>query len=84
MTVTSDFASTAARTAQNKKKPVSLYYNPDSGSSAKVLKSIRNDERIRLEATQPLAMKQTIKRAVEQGAKRVLISNRARLDKWAL
>jgi diacylglycerol kinase family enzyme len=73
MTVSSDSGSTAASTPQ-KPKPVPLYYNPDSGSSVKVLDLIRHDQRIRLEATKPEELEQTIKRAVLQGAQRVLIS----------
>ena len=73
MSVTNDIGSTAGSAPQNT-KPVPLYYNPDSGSSAKVLELIRHDHRIRCEATKPQEMKQKIKRAVEEGAQRVLIS----------
>ncbi len=67
MTATSDPASTAAQ-------PVPLFYNPDSGSAAKVLDSIRHDRRIRPESTTPQGLKKKLKRAVDQGAPRVLIS----------
>ncbi len=54
--------------------PVVVYYNPDAGSSEKVLELIRNDPRIQLEAVAPLEMAERIKRAVAQKARRVVVS----------
>ncbi|MGB3212499.1 MAG: diacylglycerol kinase family protein [Desulforhopalus sp.] len=63
----------AGRTA-NCAEPVPVYYNPDAGSSEKVLGIIRSDSRIRLEEVSPVKMTKIIEKAVEQGAKRVVIS----------
>ncbi len=51
-----------------------LYYNPGSGSSQKMLESIQDDRRIELEPVSPLEMVERISKAVEKGAKRILVS----------
>jgi len=59
---------------ENFTQPVPVYYNPDAGNSEKVLKSMRSDARIDLQETTPMEMVEIIKRAVEKGTKRVLVS----------
>jgi len=59
---------------ENGLQPVPVYYNPYSGSSEKVLGAIRDDVRVQLRAATPGKMPRILKSAVEQGAKRVLIS----------
>lgn len=54
--------------------PVPVYFNPASGSSGKVLERIRNDTRITMEAVSAVKLAEMMKRAVEQGDKRVLVS----------
>lgn len=58
----------------NTTQPVPLYYNPDSGSSKKKIEPLRTDPRIQLEPVSPYEMTQKIRKAVQQGIKRVLIS----------
>ncbi|MGW8193309.1 MAG: diacylglycerol/lipid kinase family protein, partial [Desulforhopalus sp.] len=65
---------TTGQGADIRQGPVPVYYNPDAGSSEKVLQAIGSDARIRLEPVSPVLMKKTILGAVEQGAKRILIS----------
>lgn len=54
--------------------PVPVYYNPDSGSSEKLLEMIRSDPRIQLEAVSPAEMAKRIKQAAASKVKRVVVS----------
>ncbi len=54
--------------------PLSLYYNPDAGSWGKMLEALGNDPRIEPQPVCPEEMASEIRRAVEQGVKRVLVS----------
>ena len=57
----------------NFRNPLPLYYNPDSGSSAKVLEALQDDARVRMEAVSVEQMVQELKRAVQYRMKRVLV-----------
>ncbi len=58
----------------NLRNSVPLYYNPDSGSSAKVLEELQGDARVRMEAVSSERMVEEIKRAVQHRTKRILVS----------
>lgn len=61
--------------SENFKNPVvPLYFNPDSGSSGKVLEKIQNDVRIKMEPVSFEKMTEVIKTAVPHKTKRVLVS----------
>lgn len=60
--------------ADDFRPPMPVYYNPDAGSSEKVLELIRSDLRIQLEAVSPAEMVKKIKRDVAHKVKRVVVS----------
>lgn len=55
-------------------KPVPVYFNPGSGSSEKMLATIQNDARVVLRKVLPEKLTEVLKKAIDQGEKRVLIS----------
>lgn len=59
---------------ENFTQPVPVYCNPGAGTSEKVLGVMRRDVRIQPEEVSPVKMTEIIKRAVDKGTKRVLIS----------